>query len=171
LRRPLGDAEFFRRLKVFYSEAFVKELKKRLKGARERESKEEERAIKEPFTRRMHDLSEFMRGLLQRFTRWFNRTHERTGTLWERRFKSVIVEDGVASRTMSAYIDLNPVRAGMVADPAEYRWSSYGEAVAGVKKAQSGLVRALHAHRGRAGTAKSWSEGGVAKEYRGGLLG
>jgi hypothetical protein len=68
----------------------------------------------------MHNLSEFMKALLIRFTRWFNRTHERSGTLWEERFKSVIVESGVAARTIAAYIDLNPVRAGMVADPAEY---------------------------------------------------
>jgi hypothetical protein len=65
-----------------------------------------------------------MKGLLIRFTRQFNRTHDRTGTLWEERFKSVIAEDGVAARTISAYIDLNPVRAGMMQDPADYRWSS-----------------------------------------------
>jgi len=46
--------------------------------------------------------------------------------LWEERYKSVIVESGEAARTIAAYIDLNPVRAGMVSDPAEYRWSSYG---------------------------------------------
>ena len=50
-----------------------------------------------------------MKTLLQRFTRWFNRTHNRSGTLWEERYKSVIVESGIAARTMAAYIDLNPV--------------------------------------------------------------
>jgi hypothetical protein len=45
----------------------------------------------------MHDLSEFMKRLLQCFTRWFNRTHQRSGTLWEERYKSVIVESGVAA--------------------------------------------------------------------------
>ena len=62
-----------------------------------------------------------MKTLPQRFTRWFNRTHQRSGTLWEERYKSVIVESGIAARTMAASIDLNPVRAGMVSDPAEYR--------------------------------------------------
>ena len=47
------------------------------------------------YSYRMHDLSQFMKGLLQRFTQWFNRTHRRTGDLWEDAFKSVIVEDGV----------------------------------------------------------------------------
>jgi hypothetical protein len=54
-------------------------------------------AIHQRFTYRMHDLAEFMKGLLQRFTQWFNRAHSRSGTLWEDRFKSVIVEDGVAA--------------------------------------------------------------------------
>jgi hypothetical protein len=82
-----------------------------------------------------------MKGLLTRFTRWFNRTHSRTGTLWEERFKSVIVESGVAARTISVYIDLNPVRAGMVKDPADYRWSSYGEAVGGGAKGNGKKAR------------------------------
>ena len=70
----------------------------------------------------------------------------------ESRFKSVLVEDGIASRTMPVYIDLNPVRAGMAADPADYRWSSYGEAMGGGakgngKKARADLVRAVMAHK------------------------
>jgi hypothetical protein len=117
----------------------------------------------------MHDLSEFMKGLLIRFTRWFNRTHQRTGTLWEERFKSVIVESGVAARTMAAYIDLNPVRAGMVKDPADYRWSSYGEAIGGGKKgngkkAREGLVRAFFCDQGVGFEAERWPE--VARLYR-----
>jgi hypothetical protein len=124
----------------------------------------------------MHNLGQFMKGLLQRFTQWFNRTHQRTGTLWEERYKSVIVEDGIAAKTMAAYIDLNPVRAGIVTDPAAYRWSSYGEAMGGGargngKKARAGLVRALWAHKGGSGAgggaadATYWNQG-VAREYR-----
>jgi hypothetical protein len=121
------------------------------------------------FTYRMHDLSEFMKTVLQRFTRWFNRTHNRTGTLWEERYKSVIVESGIAARTMAAYIDLNPVRAGMVSDPAEYRWSSYGEAVGGGpkgngKKAREGLVRACMSHQGAGFEADRWKE--ISRIYR-----
>jgi hypothetical protein len=66
----------------------------------------------------------------------------RTGTLWEERFKSVIVESGMATRTMAAYTDLNPVRAGIVKDPADYHWSSYGEAVGGGKKGGAQDARA-----------------------------
>jgi hypothetical protein len=90
--------------------------------------------------------------------------------LWEDRFKSVIVEDGVAAKTMAAYIDLNPVRAGMVKTPEDYRWSSYGEAIGGGakgngKKARAGLVRALRGHKGVAADDAFW-KGDVALEYR-----
>ena len=121
------------------------------------------------YTRRMHDLAEFMRALLQRFTRWFNKQHGLRGTLWEDRFHSIIVEGGLASRTMAAYIDLNPVRAGICEDAADYRWSSYGESVGGGRGqniARSGLVRALHGHKGHEGTARAWAQGGISKEYR-----
>jgi putative transposase len=117
----------------------------------------------------MHDLSQFMKGLLIRFTRWFNRVHSRTGTLWEERFKSVIVESGMAARTIAAYIDLNPVRAGMVTDPVEYRWSSYGEAVGGGgkgngRKAREGLVRAYFSDEDAGFGIEKWNE--VSRLYR-----
>jgi len=121
------------------------------------------------YSYRMHSLSEFFKGLLQRFTCWFNREQGRRGTLWESRFRSVVVQDGLAARTMAAYIDLNPVRAGIVEDPADYRWSSYGEAVGGgrgAKKAQQGLVRALYSFGEKEVTERSWAQGGVGKDYR-----
>jgi hypothetical protein len=80
------------------------------------------------------------------------------------------VEDGVAAKTISAYIDLNPARAGMVKEPADYRWSSYEEAIGGGSKgngktARAGLVRALRAHQGVAADAGLWADG-VSREYR-----
>ncbi|MGL5018276.1 MAG: transposase, partial [Luteolibacter sp.] len=125
--------------------------------------------IHERFTYRMHDLSEFMKTLLQRFTRWHNTRTNRRGNLWEETFKSVIVQDGLASKTMAAYIDLNPVRAGMASDPAEYRWSSYGEAMGATgssgAKAKAGLVRAIMAGKGWDADARHWA-GRVSREYR-----
>ncbi len=91
---------------------------------------------------RMGDVSEYMKTLKQRFSIWFNRTHQRFGTLWAERFKSVLVEGrGNPLQTMAAYIDLNPVRAGLVDDPKDYRFCGYGEAVAGNKRARAGLRR------------------------------
>jgi putative transposase len=171
----LSDEILLKRLRAIHGEALVAEIAKELSEARKKvgDGLAEESLVSrihERFTYRMHDLGEFMKALLQRFTRWFNVKHERTGTLWESRFKSVLVEDGIAAKTMAAYIDLNPVRAGMVADPAAYRWSSYGEAMGGGpkgngKKARAGLVRALMAHKGGEADARHWA-GEVSKEYR-----
>ena len=171
----LSDAELLRRLRAIYNEAAVGVVAKELAELRQqvRDGLADEslvRELHERFTYRMHDLGEFMKTLLLRFSRWFNTRYERTGALWESRFKSVLVEDGLAARTMAAYIDLNPVRAGMVGDPAEYRWSSYGEAMGGGargngKKARAGLVRALMAHKGYEADAQHWA-GEVSKDYR-----
>jgi len=91
--------------------------------------------------RRMFSISEFAKSLKQRFSQWYNRTHDRTGVLWESRFRSVIVQDmeGVVM-TVGAYIDLNPVRAGLVHDPADYLWSGYAEAMNGVLSSQAGIA-------------------------------
>jgi REP element-mobilizing transposase RayT len=170
----LSDELLLKRLSGLYSEAFVAGVMAELEDARkpgEDGSFNQDRVseIHARFTYRMYDLSQFMKGLLIRFTRWFNRTHSRSGTLWEERFKSVIVESGVAARTMAAYIDLNPVRAGMVKDPASFRWSSYGEAVGGGakgdgKKAREGLVRACTSHEGGGFEAEKWEH--VSRIYR-----
>ncbi len=164
----LSDEALLQRLSALYSEAFVAGVAAELTEARKKAG-DAAAEVHARFTYRMHDLSQFMKGLLIRFTRWFNRTHSRTGTLWEERFKSVIVESGVAARAMAAYIDLNPVRAGMVKDPADYRWSSYGEAVGGGKKgngkkAREGLVRAYFCDQGVGFESEKWGE--VSRLYR-----
>jgi putative transposase len=171
----LSDEGLLERLRAIYGEAPVAEVAAELAEARQKVRaglghESLVTRIHERFTYRMHDLSEFMKTLMQRFTKWFNRTRERCGNLWEDVFKSVIVEDGVAARAVAAYIDLNPVRAGMVQDPADYRWSSYGEAIGGGprgngKKARAGLVRALRAHRGAGADAGLWADD-VSREYR-----
>jgi REP element-mobilizing transposase RayT len=164
------DAGLLERLGAIYNEAEVADVAGELAEARKSGAAKRVLEIHARYTYRMHDLSEFMKTLMQRFTKWFNRTHARTGNLWEDAFKSVIVEDGVAAKTIAAYIDLNPVRAGMVKDPADYRWSSYGEAIGGGakgygKKARAGLVRALRAHTGSGADASLWAHD-VAREYR-----
>jgi REP element-mobilizing transposase RayT len=88
--------------------------------------------LRRALAKRMSDLSEFMKTLKQRFTMKYNATHRRYGTLWTARFTSVLLEDAPDTViAQAAYIDLNPVRAKLVADPKDYRWSGYGEAVGG----------------------------------------
>ncbi len=90
---------------------------------------------------RMGDVSGFMKEFKQRFSRWYNRNHDREGTLWSERFRSVLVEDQPNTvEAVAAYIDLNPVRAGLVEDPKDYRFCGYAAALAGNKLARKGLM-------------------------------
>ncbi|MDD2235156.1 MAG: hypothetical protein PHR37_04740 [Eubacteriales bacterium] len=71
-------------------------------------------------------LSEFVREIKVGFARYYNKRHNRRGYFWGDRFKSVIVDKGETLVNCLAYIDLNPVRAGMVKRPEQYRWCSLG---------------------------------------------
>ncbi|WP_093479039.1 transposase [Halopseudomonas yangmingensis] len=66
-----------------------------------------------------------MQALGRRYVRYFNSRHRRTGTLWEGRYKSCLVDSDGYLLHCQRYIELNPVRAAMVAAPGDYRWSSY----------------------------------------------
>jgi putative transposase len=76
--------------------------------------------------------SVLMRRLGQHYVQYFNRNHGRTGTLWEGRFRSCLVESERYLLICQRYIELNPVRAGMVAEPGQYLWSSYRANALGV---------------------------------------
>jgi len=194
-KENMSPEEVFERLSYIWGEGYMVKARELF---RECETEKEVRAFCDKVTYRMGDLREYMKSIKQQFTLWFNRRHEREGTLWEGAYRSVIVEGDVplevvkriegegdrgeswesktrevamdydgggdgagyevmsdAARIVAAYIDLNPVRAGMVKDPADYRWSSYGAAVEGDSAARAGLARlwsrgeesAMAAHR------------------------
>ena len=169
----LSDEDFLARLKPMYSTIYYRGIEQMLERLRADGADSAALDLKAKFTCRMHDLSEFMKGLKQRFTQWYNGAHGRRGTLWEGRFKSVLVEDGYAARVMSAYIDLNPVRADMVDRPEDYRWCSYGEAMQpkasrGRKLAREGYCRMLAKNTepgNQSPKMLEWSDG-VAECYR-----
>jgi hypothetical protein len=75
---------------------------------------------------KLSSLSEFIREIKVGFARYYNRRHHRRGYFWGDRFKSVIVENGETLINCLAYIDLNPLRAGLVERPDDYRWNSLG---------------------------------------------
>ena len=143
----MSDEEFLLKIKAMYSQLHYRDVEQMMERFRDPVSGSEAAAeeLKRRYTSRMHDLSLFMKGLKQRFTQWYNGAHGRRGTLWEGRFKSVLVEDGYATRVMAVYIDLNPIRAGMVSMPEDYKWCSYAEAMQlkGGEKARAGLCRVL----------------------------
>jgi REP element-mobilizing transposase RayT len=153
----LSNGELMRRYKVLYPKPtkYQPASADVLSGILKRGGEDAE-VIRSQLLARMGDVSAFMKTLKQRFSVWYNRTHDRFGTLWAERFKSVLVEGhGNALQTMAAYIDLNPVRAGLVDDPKDYRFCAYANAVAGNAVARSGLSfvwsddeeEALRSHR------------------------
>ena len=79
--------------------------------------------------------SHLMKYLGQRYVQYVNRTYRRSGTLWEGRFRSCLVGEEEYFLGCHRYIELNPVRAGMVEHPGEYRWSSYGDNAQGLRNA------------------------------------
>jgi len=150
-RAGVADSELVRRYRVLYPKPTkyqtarfgVIQAQLKTEGAEADSWRDRQLAM-------MGDLSPFMKLVKQRFSVWFNRSHQRYGTLWAERFKSVLVEakSGVL-RTIAAYIDLNPVRSGLVDDPKDYRFCGYAEAVAGHKLARLGLARLVEGGRKR----------------------
>lgn len=79
------------------------------------------------------DVSAMMQCLGRRYVRYFNTRHQRTGTLWEGRFKSNLVDSDQYVLTCYRYIEMNPVRAGLVNNPYDYRWSSVHANAKGIR--------------------------------------
>ena len=78
------------------------------------------------FRERWSSLAQFVKDIKLGFTRYYNKRHNREGYFWGGRFKSMIVQDGKSLVNLLAYVDLNPVRAGIVKRPEQYRWTSLG---------------------------------------------
>ena len=153
-RRPApadfpSDAELVKRLRQADCRHEAATLEQDLQRLRREGRNEAAEQLRERFVVRMWDVSWYMRLVKQRFTQWLNARKARAGTLWEGRFRSLLVDgEGDALAVVAAYIDLNPVRAGIVSDPKDYRWSGYGQAVAGVRRARDGVRRAIQGWEG-----------------------
>jgi putative transposase len=176
---PEGERRLLGHLRSLYSRSYIDQLEAEIREWRRLGMETMVQARLESFKKRMGDLSRFVKEVKERFSRWYNRRHERKGTLWMDRFKSVLVEGNAgkpgdrepepgrvdAVKAMAAYIDLNPLRAGLVSDSRDYSWCGYGEACAGKRKAQRGLCRVT----GRA--VDGWETQGVETVYAGLLSG
>ena len=75
--------------------------------------------------RKAEAVPRLIMSLGRRYVQYINRTHGRTGTLWDSRYKSSVIQADTYLLTCQRYIELNPVRAALVGDPAHYRWTSY----------------------------------------------
>jgi putative transposase len=156
-----GEEKLFEHLRTLYSKAFVGLLRQEIEELRRLGMHTLALARLEAIKKRFCDLSIFVKEVKERFSRWFNKRRGRKGTLWMDRYKSVMVEGmGEPLHTMAAYIDLNPVRAGLVEDPKDYRWCGYAEAVSGSRRAQRGLSKVT------AKAVDGWEQAGGAEAYR-----
>ena len=95
---------------------------------------------------RLGNISRFVQELNQTFARFYNKTHKRKGSLWRERFKGVTVDRGDGELSVSAYIDLNPIRAGLVKKPEDYRWCGLGHHVRTGKSPENFLKPLLIEH-------------------------
>jgi putative transposase len=145
LAGPISDEELLRRYRLLHS-AKTTRNEMRFEILRAQLAANTPYAVqwRRRILRLMNDVSQFMKLLKQRFSIWFNKTHNRFGTLWAERFKSVLIEpDCEAVAEVAAYIDLNAVRAKLVDDPKDYRFCGYAEAVAGNEQARRGIASVL----------------------------
>lgn len=155
---PVADGELLRRIGLLHPRARVGEVRRVLEG----EDREEAARERAKWLGMMGEVSKFMKLFKQRYAIWHNRTTGREGTLWDGRYRSVLVESaggGRALRMVAGYIDLNAVRAGLARDPAQYRWCGYGEAEAGSGPARAGLCRVLGLEAGQWREARDWYRG------------
>ncbi len=160
-RQEVSDQELIQRLAFLYEPELVKEIAGKLAQYREDGLNVSAELLKQSYTYRMYNLSEFCKTFKQRLSIYYNRSNKRSGPLWEQRFKSILIEDdGRAVSTVAAYIDLNPVRAGIVSDPKDYRFCGYGEAMGGSTQARKGLELVVDCFGGNV----SWSQ--TAAAYR-----
>ena len=159
--KALSEAELLQHIEAGYGPARRLALEQQLARLRqEPDGTDQIQRLLLPYRSRMYDISIFIKELKGRFAQWYNRRHGRYGVLWAERFKSVLLEPGEALAAVAAYIELNPVRAGLCADPKDYRYCGYAEALAkGSSLARQGISTVL----GQPETA-SWKE--VSRRYR-----
>lgn len=156
----LTEGEIWERMKWIYSESKMSEFHELLEDFRHDGHPERIQEFFDRIRLRMYDLSSFVKELKQKFSVYYNKKAARKGTLWEERFKSVLVEGNENCLIhVASYIDLNPVRAGLSKLDDPYRWSSYGEAVSGGNLAQAALACIIAPHN----RPDDWQR--VAKKY------
>ena len=161
-KREVDDAELVRRMAAIYAPRKLE----RILADWERWGTDPASAwkvaeAKARLRARTYSLPQFVKTFSERFTEEFNRETGNTGSPWGQRFKSVLVErDSRALLPMAAYIDTNPLRAGVAADPAKCRWTGFGAAVAGDARSRAGIVKLMGIVAGN--PSMEWAEAAAA---------
>jgi putative transposase len=157
----LSESEVLERIEAGFGRGRRKAVQKQLDGCRKQpDGGLQIERILDGYRKRMYDLSVFIKELKGRFAQWYKKRHGRYGALWAERFKSLLVEAGEALAIVAAYIELNPVKAGLCTDPKDYRYCGYAEAIGkGCPVARQGIRTIL----GQPETV-SWTE--LSCQYR-----
>lgn len=161
--KDLGKDEIRRRIQILYGDVAAETFSREIDQAVDADDQIEAKRILDRFRCQMGDLSVYMKQLKQRFSVWYNHRRDRKGTLWEERYKSVLIENDMSALTVvAAYIDLNPLRAGMVQKVEEYQWCGYSSAVGGNHLAREGIGRIYDLSHRVSGEdfAESWKKTG-----------
>ncbi len=136
----LSEDVLLERVKILRGEDYALIVKSRWEFLRKSKKLKDLAKEQDALRRRMGDVSEFMKTLKQYYTTWYCYEHKCDGTIWQGRFKSTFIEGSAKDlSTVAAYIDLNPVRAGIVEDPKDYKYSSYGSAMRGDAQSMMGI--------------------------------
>jgi len=161
-REEVQDDTLIRRIGALYGEKDAGKIERKIRRLREKGLDKEAEELKASYTYRMYDLSEFMKTLKQRISQSYNKRHNRKGTIWADRFKSLLIASSAAKGrfnrplgVVAAYVDLNAVRAGLVEDPARYTFCGYADALSGVDTARKGIVTIVEA---LTASPQTWSE-------------
>ena len=158
--QALTEDKLLARVASLYGDVRAKDMRARWDSYRKSKRADLVDTEQAQLRKRMNDISPFMKTLKQRFTIWYAAHHkDHEGTLWQNRFSSTLVEGNGSLAAVAAYIDLNPVRAGIVSDPKDYAFSGYGAASMGDADARKGLSGVYGS------TSASYEK--VLKAYRG----
>jgi REP element-mobilizing transposase RayT/predicted transcriptional regulator len=138
--RELNEEEILARVKTLYTDARLVEIIKEWDDIVSCASEARRKEFLNRYTRRMWNASEFMKTLKQITSQSFNARLRHDGTMWESRFyaKQMMPDEKIELMRVAGYIDRNPVKAGLVKWPDEYRWCSFSAACAGDVRAREG---------------------------------
>lgn len=109
-------------------------------------------------------VSEMMQSLGRRYVQYINKTYKRSGTLWEGRFKSCLVDSEKYLLTCMQYIEMNPVRASMVEHPGDYQWSSYA-ATAQIEKSKLIVEHPVYSSLGKTDEQRRYAYRELFSQY------
>ena len=167
-RKDVDDAELDRRIAILYGDSKASSIFKRWEELGKGGGGAVVKRERDAYRARMYDISQFMKTLKQRFSLWYTTHHGNLeGSIWQGRFHSTLVENSTSALSaVSAYIDLNPVRAGVAGKARDYAWSGFGAAASGDSAARAGIVGIMAEHLGERAAAKPSWQGEAWKRYK-----